>query len=294
MAEETTVVTGGQGTGESGVTTSAGSLSEGDWRNILAPELQQEKTLEKYKDQNAFVRSSIELEKDRSRLVNEIKAIKEKAIVIPGENAKPEDIDAFHKAIGRPDTPEDYGFTKPDNLPEGVVWDDERMAAYAKVFHANGIPKAAAHAIVQAHTESVIQEAAADEKAQKEFLEASTVAIKKEWGKDFEANLAQSEAIIEKLFGSEFKSLLKSTGYGNHPAVVRGMFKASQMIGEHALSTGDGSQGTKPTHTREGLISMKMDPRYHQPGKKDPAYIKEVEEYNRQLALIEDKWAAGA
>lgn len=288
MAEETTVVTGGQGTGESGVTTSAGSLSEGDWRSVLPPDLQQEKTLEKFKGVDGLAKSYVELEKDASRLRNA------KGVIVPGENAKPEDVDAFHKAIGRPDTPEDYGFTKPDNLPEGVVWDDERMAAYAKVFHANGIPKAAAHAIIQAHTESVIQEAAADEKAQKEFLEASTVAIKKEWGKDFEANLAQAEAIIEKLFGSEFKSLLKSTGLGNHPAVVRGMFKASQMIGEHALSTGDGSQGTKPTHTREGLISMKMDPRYHQPGKKDPAYIKEVEEYNRQLALIEDKWAAGA
>lgn len=288
MAEETTVVTGGQGTGESGVTTSAGSLSEGDWRSVLPPDLQQEKTLEKFKGVDGLAKSYVELEKDASRLRNA------KGVIVPGENAKPEDIDAFHKAIGRPDTPEDYGFTKPDNLPEGVVWDDERMAAYAKVFHANGIPKAAAHAIVQAHTESVIQEAAADEKAQKEFLEASTVAIKKEWGKDFEANLAQSEAIIEKLFGSEFKSLLKSTGLGNHPAVVRGMFKASQMIGEHALSTGDGRESTKPTHTREGLISMKMDPRYHQPGKKDPAYIKEVEEYNRQLALIEDKWAAGA
>ena len=288
MGEETTVVTGGQGTGESGVTTSAGSLSEGDWRSVLPPDLQQEKTLEKFKGVDGLAKSYVELEKDASRLRNA------KGVIVPGENAKPEDMDAFHKAIGRPDTPEDYGFTKPDNLPEGVVWDDERMAAYAKVFHANGIPKAAAHAIIQAHTESVIQEAAADEKAQKEFLEASTVAIKKEWGKDFEANLAQSEAIIEKLFGSEFKSLLKSTGLGNHPAVVRGMFKASQMIGEHALSMGDGSQGTKPTHTREGLISMKMDPRYHQPGKKDPAYIKEVEEYNRQLALIEDKWAAGA
>ena len=288
MAEETTVVAGGQETGESGVTTSAGSLSEGDWRSVLPPDLQQEKTLEKFKGVDGLAKSYVELEKDASRLRNA------KGVIVPGENAKPEDIDAFHKAIGRPDTPEDYGFTKPDNLPEGVAWDADRMAAYAKVFHANGIPKAAAHAIIQAHTEFVIQEAAADEKAQKEFLEASTVAIKKEWGKDFEANLAQSEAIIEKLFGSEFKSLLKSTGLGNHPAVVRGMFKASQMIGEHALSTGDGSQGTKPTHTREGLISMKMDPRYHQPGKKDPAYIKEVEEYNRQLALIEDKWAAGA
>ena len=38
-------------------------------------------------------------------------------LTVPGENAKPEEVEAFHKAIGRPEAPDKYEF----QLPEGIT-----------------------------------------------------------------------------------------------------------------------------------------------------------------------------
>ena len=38
-------------------------------------------------------------------------------IRVPGDDAKPEDVAAFRKALGVPDDPTGYGLVKPETLP---------------------------------------------------------------------------------------------------------------------------------------------------------------------------------
>jgi len=228
-----------------------------DYRAEFAPELKT--ALEKFPDVGKLAEGYVALEKDASRLRNEKAGV-----------------------VDVPETPEGYEIVKPD-LPEGMTYNEERTKKFAEIAHSKGISKSAFQAIVNAYNEEQKAEFEAQTQDAQKFLDETTVVIKKEWGKDYETNLVQADAAIERIFGAEFKEVLKNTGLANHPDVVRGMFKASQAIGEHALTVGKGAPSGED-YTMEKLISMKMDPRYSDPGQRDPAFIKEVEAYNTNYA----------
>lgn len=65
------------------------------------------------------------------------------AVEIPGENATPEEVNAFYSKLGRPETPEGYEF----KFDEGVQVDDKMMDFGKKLFHKLGAdPKKAQEA----------------------------------------------------------------------------------------------------------------------------------------------------
>lgn len=267
-----------QGQGQADADQSGAAQSQSDWRESLPADLKAEKTFEKFKDVSALAKSYIEAEKTVSRTLNA------KGVLVPEHNAPPEKWDAYYKALGRPDKPEDYKLEKPQ-LPEGMIYDENKSKLFAQVAHKEGLTTKQLTALHNAWNESVKADFETQTKAANDFLNKSTVAMKKEWGPDFDSNLAKADAAIGLIFGEDFKKVLKDTGLCNHPDVIKGMYKASQAIGEHALKSGAHSGPIQTEFTREKLISMKLDKRYSgDPGQRDPAYIKEVEDYNRKYA----------
>jgi hypothetical protein len=245
-----------------------------DWRESLPDELKTEKSLQSFKGIPDLAKSYLEAKKANSKLVNS------KGLIVPTETSPPEEVAAFNKALGVPDTPDGYELAVPE-LPEGMTYNEDRTKKFAALAHAKGVSKAAFQEIVKAFNADQVAEHEARIAANKEFVEKTTVEIKKEWGKDFETNLSQADAAIDKIFGPEFNQMLKDTGLCNHPAIIRGMYKASQTIGEHALSAQGTPRASKGEYTWETLVSMKMDPRYIN---KDPSFLKEVEAYNKNYA----------
>ncbi|SKA94922.1 hypothetical protein SAMN02745166_02243 [Prosthecobacter debontii] len=53
----------------------------------------------------------------------------------PGAEAKPEEIAAWRKALGVPETAEGYGIAKPEALPEGVQWDEGTVKEFQTLAH---------------------------------------------------------------------------------------------------------------------------------------------------------------
>ncbi len=255
-----------------------GSESQGgesqDYRTQLPEDLRT--PLEKFPDVEGLARGYIALEKDASRLRNA------KGIIKPGENATSEQIKEYHTALGVPDGPDGYELSAPE-LPEGMIFNEERVKKFAELAHKNGIPKQAFEAIVSAYNEDQIAEYKEMQKAQQKFYDDAVVALKTDWGEDYEPNLSKADSVVDKVFGPEFKKLVKETGMGNHPDFVKGMYALSQSIGERSLPKPGAGKGNT-TITWEKLVSMKMDPRYSEIGKRDPAYIKEVEAANREYA----------
>jgi len=257
-----------------------GANDSPSWRETLPDDLKTEKTLEKFKDIPGLAKTYIELEKDASRLRNA------KGVIVPGEKSKPEEWDAYYKALGRPDTPDGYELTAPE-LPEGMTYDEARTKAFAAIAHKEGMTAKQLKALHSAFNDMAKAEFEAQTKAVTEFREKSTAALKTKWGKDYDANLAQADAGIDRIFGPEFKKMLVDTGLKDHPAMIEGILKATQSIGEHALVNGNPRAGEGPLNRGE-LRKMMNDIRYYGgTAQGDRDYIKTVEKYAADLAAQE-------
>ena len=67
---------------------------------------------------------------------------KANAVPVPNEKSSPEEVAAYRKAIGVPESPEGYKL-KPEQLPQGVTWDDSVAKRAAELAHKHNIPAAA-------------------------------------------------------------------------------------------------------------------------------------------------------
>jgi len=64
-----------------------------------------------------------------------------KGVFVPGPEASQTEKDMFYKAIGRPDTPEGYEFTVPDDVKEYYETDEVMLTQAKAAFHEVGLTK---------------------------------------------------------------------------------------------------------------------------------------------------------
>lgn len=101
---------------------------------------------------------------------------------VPGADAKPEEWEPVWKALGRPDTPDGYGFAKPEKLPDGVDWNDDFAKGFAAFAHSVGMPKTQAEQLIAWHTEQMGAQAAAMKEAGVKMVEAERAELNKAFG----------------------------------------------------------------------------------------------------------------
>ena len=205
------------------------------------------------------------------------RAISKKTIGNPyDEKLPPEEKERIWKEIGVPENPDGYEFKKPDSLPEGMTYNEDRTKAFAQLFREIGLPKSIAKMIFDKYNEGQVAEWEEAGKAADKFLAESTATMKKEWGKDFDTNLEKSDSIIEPIFGKEFKQMLEETGLKNHPGMIRGLFKVTKKVSEKSLEAGV-KPVTESAVKMDDIYKMKADPRYWDPSRRSADYVKEVD-----------------
>ena len=113
---------------------------------------------------------------------------------VPGPDDPPESWEPVWKALGRPEKPEDYGFAKPEKMPDGVEWNDEFAGGFSTFAHSIGMPKGQAEKLIAWHTEQMGGQAAAMKAAGLQMVEAE----RKELTEAFGPKLTEAAARAQK------------------------------------------------------------------------------------------------
>jgi hypothetical protein len=151
-----------------------------------------------------------------------------KKLGVPGEKSSPEEVAAFRRAMGVPESLEEYKFA-PDALPEGLTWSDEFAKPFAEVAHKHSIPPNAMKDLAnqfanyERHKFDAIQ--ATYEKQRTEAVQT----LQKEWGGDFGKNIGLAKQAA-KMAGVDSNS----HGFSD-PEVVRGFVRMAHMMSEDKL-----------------------------------------------------------
>lgn len=204
------------------------------------------------------------------------KALRESGrIKVPGEGAGEAEISAYRKAIGVPDSADGYAMpvlTGDDGQP--VKMDTAKLANIASIAHANGIPKAAFEATMQAIAEADAGDFAAAELQ----LSREADAHVKSWGGDKDNKLAAVNAAIGAL-GLKRNEVLQLRAALGPARSLDLMAQIGAGVSEDTLINGDREGGGflgDPVAAQREMDQMKLDPKV-----RDKVFIAGTPEHSR-------------
>ncbi|HEX4329455.1 MAG TPA: hypothetical protein VH105_21890 [Burkholderiales bacterium] len=232
------------------------SASDAGWHAGIADEnLRRWAQAKGWKDPLAAVESNYNLE----RLIGLDRA--GRTVVLPREDATPEELSAFRQRLGVPENAAGYALP----LPEGAPPEFAREAA--QWMHEAGVPAKAASTLAQrwnAYTEHTRQAA---ERAYQVESATHLAALKSEWGSGFEVNAEHARrAALHFLPGADADARQAQMGklertLGTAP-FMRFMANVGRGLSEHALfSSGDsgGMAGHTPASARARIAELRAD-----------------------------------
>lgn len=164
---------------------------------------------------------------------------------LPGKDASSEDMKAFYRKIGAPDTPEGYEFS----FAEGVQVDDKFTTFGRNAFHEAGLRPDQAQIIADKWNEFAAQLNGDKAKADAEANDAALTALEQKWGGSYEENVAAGKRVVNAL-GLSNEMLDRLGGKMGDADVVELMAMIGKKAGEGDFLS---SQQTADPTTPEGM-----------------------------------------
>jgi len=186
--------------------------------------------------------------------------------------------------LTRPPTkPEEYEIKKPEEMPKGMIWSDERAGKFGAIGVKHGIPKAAMSELLELHREAFSASVA-------EFnttYEEGQLALKREFGDKFDEVMEDAKRFTPLIFkDAKDAAFLAETGIGNHPQFLGIVARLAQFAKSDAsfadqLKAGGGGSGATGDEVRSELSRIMNDtthPKYALFKKQDPKTMQEIDE----------------
>lgn len=165
----------------------------------------------------------------------------------PFLSALPEEGDAegwgnVWNKLGRPETADGYELP----VPEGDS--GEFAGAASGKMHELGLNKAQAQGIAEWYNSQQSQMVEQFNQQREQQATENVAAIRKEWGNNFDANVAIANKAISAYLAPEAIQALKESGLGSNPHFVKAFHKIGQSLSEAKVINGEPSQsGPKST-----------------------------------------------
>jgi hypothetical protein len=193
-------------------------------------------------------------------------------VKLPGKNATPEELAEYNKAMGVPDTPQDY--LKNLEFDDGLVlgdWDKPAVDGFTQRMHAVGAPPAVVKEALHWYLKSQEEDAAALDEADDSFRRVSDQALKNEYGNAYKryinniatlfqnapggADLDNEEGVYSRVLGGRTADGKK---IGNDPDVIRWLASVANNLNPAGTVVEDADASGKSIDTEIAQIEQIM------------------------------------
>jgi len=215
---ETSTATGSQWVNEKG------EFTEG-WLDRLPEDLQKSKQMfGQQKDLPSLLKSYEHAQKLLGKQAN--------AVIIPKDDASPEEVAAFRAKLGVPDSVEKYA-TKIEGLPEGMALDEAGVKQFNELAHKTGLTPSQAQEAVKFYAGIETQRATAAQEAAKAEYAAGQKALGELFGKGYETEIAVTKRGVQLAGGN-----MESKGFGD-PEVIKVVNRLTRMQSDDKIASSD-------------------------------------------------------
>lgn len=119
-------------------------------------------------------------------------------ISLPGQDAKPEELDKFYSKLGRPDTADKYEFKRPEGLPADLPYSDDLAKAAKPWMHEAGLNSKQAQLVHDKFVTYQADQMKAAQAAVAKSVEDTHDALVKEWGPKDSEGFKQKHALADR------------------------------------------------------------------------------------------------
>jgi len=134
---------------------------------------------------------------------------KVEGVIVPNEGSTEQEIAEYRQAIGVPESATAYDLKAPENMPEGMGWDEGLAGEWQNVFHEAGISQEQAQKISQAYSDITNQQfEQANQTLQSSAegeMEQQRAEMQKQWGDKYDVNL-QNAVNMASTMGFDLES----------------------------------------------------------------------------------------
>ena len=174
---------------------------------------------------------------DFTRSYNEAqKLISGKGLKAPGDDASTEEVDAFYKAIGRPDSVDGYKVT----LPEDSLIDEDTLGVYKEAALKAGATTRQFQTMMDEVNASIANQLEADKAQAAERTREAEETLKGEWGSKYKDNIAAIKQTMNNLGISEATmDYMRETGVLSNVEFIKMLNTVTKSLGESNVSRGE-------------------------------------------------------
>jgi hypothetical protein len=183
-------------------------------------------------------------------------------VTIPSENASKEEVALFRSKLGVPEKATDYKIEKPAGLPD-ELWGAERVTAYQNKAHELGLSAKQASELAKWQADQLGDDYATNSKALEARRDSAVAELKKDWGNNYDANLALAERGAAAA-GISADVLKTNPELSNNPHFIKAMQAVALKLGEdrHAAairSTAGGLAINSPEAAQAEISKIRGD-----------------------------------
>lgn len=210
------------------------------------PDTKQEPTkiFDNIKDEKTFTKNYVNaqrtISKGEAAFDERIKGM----VKLPTDESTPEEVTAYHEAIGVPKTSDGYKL----NIPEGD--DKESFEGIAAVIKEEALAAGASPALLTRLWDKVTTVIQGQVKALEDkglaLIKADDEAQKAEHKEKYDTFIKTTDAALAKFkVGEDVKKLLETYGIGNHPSIRKLLAEVAPLVLGGKTILGDGETGEK-------------------------------------------------
>jgi len=185
-----------------------------------------------------------------------------RTVILPGENATPEELAAFHGKLGRPEKPEGYQLEPPKDAPEGM-YSTEFANDFRAVAHAAGVPQGQAKALHDWWVGKVVAQVKAEAEATAAAEQRIQVELDKEWGAAKPRKVELAKRAAKELFGDDAGAMTKLEQALTTPSFLKRMAAIGEKLGGDTLGEpGKASLAMTPERAQAEITRKLGDPQF--------------------------------
>jgi len=191
----------------------------------------------------------------------------------PGDNDSPEDFDAFYAALGRPESAD--GYELPDmQMPDGFGLREDVIQGLRMKAHELGLNPQQVSGLYEWFMPIVLDTHHGLEAETTKLRDSELESLRAIHRGDMPEVLASAMRAAEAIGGPELLDALDKTNAGDRAAVISAFAKMAPLVLESGFR--GAAKGWGEELTRDRLREMMKDPRFCDPSRRDPDFVKKV------------------